>query len=112
MLNKRWSAIATHLPGRTDNEIKNFWNTHMKKKMIQMGFDPMTHQPRTDIFSSLVALAKLIENPAGCWELEQAVRLQTEAAHMARLQSLILQNLPKSNYHFDPKQLPKYQQQQ
>lgn len=65
----RWSAIATHLPGRTDNEIKNFWNTHLKKKLIQMGFDPMTHQPRSDIFSSLpslIALAKLkelIENP-------------------------------------------------
>ncbi|CAA0823596.1 myb domain protein 92 [Striga hermonthica] len=93
ILGNKWSAIATHLPGRTDNEIKNFWNTHLKKKLIQMGFDPMTHQPRTDIFSSLIALAKLIENPAGCWELEQAVRLQTEAAHMARLQNLILQNL-------------------
>lgn len=58
----RWSAIATHLPGRTDNEIKNFWNTHLKKKLIQMGFDPMTHQPRIDLFSSLphlMALANL-----------------------------------------------------
>ena len=55
----RWSAIASHLPGRTDNEIKNFWNTHLKKKLIQMGFDPMTHQPRTDPFSSLPHLMAL-----------------------------------------------------
>ena len=58
----RWSAIATHLPGRTDNEIKNFWNTHLKKRLIQMGFDPMTHRPRTDFFDALpqlVALAAL-----------------------------------------------------
>ncbi|KAL3622069.1 hypothetical protein CASFOL_034265 [Castilleja foliolosa] len=90
ILGNKWSAIATHLPGRTDNEIKNFWNTHLKKKLIQMGFDPMTHRPRTDIFSSLphlIALAKLIENPT--WELEQAMRLHTEAAQMARLNQLL-----------------------
>jgi transcription factor MYB, plant len=29
----RWSAIAARLPGRTDNEVKNFWHTHLKKKV-------------------------------------------------------------------------------
>ncbi|KAK9067929.1 hypothetical protein SSX86_012040 [Deinandra increscens subsp. villosa] len=27
----RWSLIATELPGRTDNEIKNYWNAHLRK---------------------------------------------------------------------------------
>ncbi|XP_047324327.1 transcription factor MYB48-like isoform X2 [Impatiens glandulifera] len=27
----RWSRIAGKLPGRTDNEIKNYWRTHMRK---------------------------------------------------------------------------------
>ena len=29
----RWSAIAARLPGRTDNEIKNVWHTHLKKRV-------------------------------------------------------------------------------
>lgn len=41
----RWSQIASYLPGRTDNEIKNYWNTHIKKKLKRMGLDPATHRP-------------------------------------------------------------------
>ncbi|XP_037470064.1 myb-related protein P-like, partial [Triticum dicoccoides] len=29
----RWSLIASHLPGRTDNEIKNYWNAHLSRQI-------------------------------------------------------------------------------
>nr|XP_043629318.1 transcription factor MYB14-like [Erigeron canadensis] len=32
-LGNRWSVIASKLPGRTDNEIKNVWHTHLKKRL-------------------------------------------------------------------------------
>eukprot|EP01018_Ginkgo_biloba_P020397 Gb_20014 [translate_table: standard] len=48
-LGNKWSTIAEYFPGRTDNQIKNFWNTHLKKRSLQMGIDPVTHRRRVDL---------------------------------------------------------------
>ncbi|CAM8997818.1 unnamed protein product [Rhodiola kirilowii] len=52
LLGNRWSAIASHLVKRTDNEIKNYWNTHLKKRLMKMGIDPVTHKPKSDALIS------------------------------------------------------------
>ncbi|MCO5566593.1 hypothetical protein L7F22_020270 [Adiantum nelumboides] len=95
LLGNRWSAIAAHLPRRTDNEIKNYWNTHLKKRLLNMGLDPATHKPRIE---SPISDSRLLESPNSShgsssivhmaqWEsarLEAETRLARESALRAK----------------------------
>ncbi|GMN42209.1 hypothetical protein TIFTF001_011419 [Ficus carica] len=78
LLGNRWSAIATHLPKRTDNEIKNYWNTHLKKRLAKMGIDPVTHKPKNDLLSNDGAQSKNASNLSHMAQWESA-RLEAEA---------------------------------
>lgn len=52
LLGNRWSLIAGRLPGRTDNEIKNHWNTHLSKRLRNQGTDPITHKKLSSLPAS------------------------------------------------------------
>ncbi|GMI91505.1 MYB-like 102, A. THALIANA MYB 4 [Hibiscus trionum] len=62
ILGNKWSAIAARLPGRTDNEIKNYWNTHIRKRLLRMGIDPVTHSPRLDLLHLSSVLSSSLYN--------------------------------------------------
>ncbi|KAL0866148.1 hypothetical protein Bca101_045266 [Brassica carinata] len=72
----KWAAIATQLPGRTDNEIKNLWNTHLKKRMLSMGLDPKTHELLPSYGLAKQAPASQTTRHMAQWE---SARLEAEA---------------------------------
>ncbi|XP_073157177.1 uncharacterized protein [Henckelia pumila] len=52
-IGSRWSIIAAQLPGRTDNDIKNYWNTKLKKKILGVS---KSYQLSSKINNNLIPL--------------------------------------------------------
>lgn len=112
LLGNRWSAIAAHLPKRTDNEIKNHWNTHLKKRLIKMGLDPVNHKPKNDTLLSNDGRTKSHANLSHMaqWEsarLEAEARLakQSKIRSMTQLPNKIMSSLASTSKPAPPRYL-------
>ncbi|XP_027082952.1 transcription factor MYB41-like [Coffea arabica] len=103
-LGNKWSRIAAHLPRRTDNEIKNFWNTHLKKKLLRKGIDPTTHKPIPD-FNLLNLSQTQLSSVSNLYNvispLDTALNFQASANDLIKFQ--LLQNMMQA---INPNPLP------
>ncbi|KAI4371306.1 hypothetical protein MLD38_019557 [Melastoma candidum] len=66
-IGSRWSVIAAQLPGRTDNDIKNYWNTKLKKRLA--GTNPgsiptpsIPHSKNQDYFNQQTMTVPLLSS--------------------------------------------------
>ncbi|KAB5529552.1 hypothetical protein DKX38_019633 [Salix brachista] len=97
----RWSLIAGRIPGRTDNEIKNYWNTHLSKKLIRQGIDPKTHKPLyPNPNSSQISNIPPIQNSnPSSFPLEENARFDRAIA------TRVIENFPLTNLDQFPNQV-------
>ncbi|XAR54794.1 hypothetical protein NMG60_11030095 [Bertholletia excelsa] len=83
----KWSRIAAELPRRTDNEIKNYWNTHLRRKLLRKGIDPTTHRriSNPNLFTSNTTLPHL-PSPSSVSLMNPLENFFSSAIELAKLQ--------------------------
>lgn len=100
VVGNRWSLIAAQLPGRTDNDVKNHWNTKLKKKLTGMGIDPVTHKSFSHLMAEIATtlgppqVANLTEAALGCFK-DEMLHLLTKK----RIDTHSFQLQPTTNNH-------------
>ncbi|XP_060168815.1 transcription factor RAX2-like [Lycium barbarum] len=107
-IGSRWSIIAAQLPGRTDNDIKNYWNTKLKKKLMGLILpNSSNNQKRSPYFPSTTTLQahqNLLYTPNRSF-IEQPIisSAQQNILYTNNNNNMVMTNFPNfgvTNYNF------------
>ncbi|KAK6918962.1 SANT/Myb domain [Dillenia turbinata] len=99
-LGNKWSLIASKLPGRTDNDIKNYWHTNLKKRAQQS--NPIESDKSDEICqidrieSSTITSPmwhQILETPSG----EISTSSSDKFSHLTGIESLVSSQEMNSN---------------
>ncbi|KAK4417665.1 Myb-related protein [Sesamum alatum] len=100
LLGNKWAAIASYLPERTDNDIKNYWNTHLMKKLKKLENGSTTDHHKSGSDHGFSSTSHSISR--GQWErrLQADINTAKQALHDAvsfENKSHLPELLPPSN---------------
>lgn len=96
----RWSLIAGRLPGRTANDVKNYWNSHLQKKLVPPREDAKIPNPKKITEANIIkprprtfaknppclegkSVTRSVDSNIQCLELNNSKRLSTSPAAAA-----------------------------
>ncbi|KAE8714244.1 Transcription factor MYB57 [Hibiscus syriacus] len=108
----RWSKIAQHLPGRTDNEIKNYWRTRVQKHAKQLKCDVNSKQFKDTM--RYLWMPRLVERIQAATTTDNRTAENSSTATAASSDSIEAQVSDLTNctyshgFHFDDSPNPDY----